>query len=57
MANVEQIAEELNKLTLLEASQLSKLLHEKWGGSAAAGWRGSPISKRVPLEILVGNTV
>jgi large subunit ribosomal protein L7/L12 len=36
MANVEQIAEELDKLTLLEASQLSKLLQEKWGVSAAA---------------------
>jgi large subunit ribosomal protein L7/L12 len=36
MANVEQIAEELEKLTLLEAAQLSKLLQEKWGVSAAA---------------------
>ena len=36
MANVDQIAEELDKLTLLEASQLSKLLQEKWGVSAAA---------------------
>jgi large subunit ribosomal protein L7/L12 len=36
MANVEQIAEELDKLSLLEASQLSKLLQEKWGVSAAA---------------------
>src|SRR5438046_121656 len=36
MANVEQIAEELDKLTLLEASQLSKMLQEKWGVSAAA---------------------
>jgi large subunit ribosomal protein L7/L12 len=36
MANVEQIAEELNKLTLLEAAELSKLLQEKWGVSAAA---------------------
>jgi len=36
MSNVEQIAEELNKLTLLEAAQLSKLLQEKWGVSAAA---------------------
>ena len=33
---VEQIAEELDKLTLLEAAQLSKLLQEKWGVSAAA---------------------
>ena len=32
---VEQIAEELDKLTLLEAARLSKLLQEKWGVSAA----------------------
>jgi large subunit ribosomal protein L7/L12 len=36
MANVEQIAEDLDKLTLLEAAQLSKMLQEKWGVSAAA---------------------
>ena len=33
---VEQIAEELDGLTLLQASQLSKMLQEKWGVSAAA---------------------
>ena len=33
---VEQIAEQLDTLTLLEAAQLSKLLQEKWGVSAAA---------------------
>ena|SRR5436853_5959809 len=33
---VEQIAEQLDKLTLLEAAQLSKVLQEKWGVSAAA---------------------
>jgi large subunit ribosomal protein L7/L12 len=36
MATVEEIAEQLNKLSLLEASQLSKLLQEMWGVSAAA---------------------
>jgi len=36
LANIEQIAEELGKLTVLEASQLSKLLQEQWGVSAAA---------------------
>jgi large subunit ribosomal protein L7/L12 len=36
MAIVEQIAEQLDKLSLLEAAQLSKLLQEKWGVSAAA---------------------
>ncbi len=33
---VDQIAEQLDQLTLLEAAQLSKLLQEKWGVSAAA---------------------
>ena len=33
---VEQIAEQLDRLTLLEAAQLSKMLQEKWGVSAAA---------------------
>ena len=36
MATIEEIAEELDKLTLLEAARLSKLLQEKWGVSAAA---------------------
>ena len=35
-ANIEEIAEKLDSLTLLEAAQLSKLLQEKWGVSAAA---------------------
>src|SRR5215470_1318880 len=34
--NIEEIAEKLDSLTLLEASQLSKVLQEKWGVSAAA---------------------
>ena len=34
--NIEEIAKKLDGLTLLEASQLSKLLQEKWGVSAAA---------------------
>jgi large subunit ribosomal protein L7/L12 len=33
---VEQTAEQLDGLSLLEAAQLSKLLQEKWGVSAAA---------------------
>ena len=35
-ANIEEIVEKLDSLTLLEASQLSKVLQEKWGVSAAA---------------------
>jgi large subunit ribosomal protein L7/L12 len=34
--NIDEIAEKLDSLTLLEAAQLSKLLQEKWGVSAAA---------------------
>jgi large subunit ribosomal protein L7/L12 len=36
MTKVEQVAEQLDQLTLLEAAQLSKLLQDKWGVSAAA---------------------
>ena len=36
MANLEKLVEELSALTVLEAAQLSKLLEDKWGVSAAA---------------------
>jgi len=36
MADLEKIVEELSNLTVLEAAELSKLLEEKWGVSAAA---------------------
>ncbi len=36
MANLEKIADQLSSLTVLEASELSKMLEEKWGVSAAA---------------------
>ena len=36
MANLEDIAETLSSLTVMEASELSKMLEEKWGVSAAA---------------------
>jgi large subunit ribosomal protein L7/L12 len=36
MADLEKIAEELSELTLLEAAELTKMLEEKWGVSAAA---------------------
>ena len=36
MADLEKIADELSNLTVLEAADLSKLLEEKWGVSAAA---------------------
>ena len=36
MSKLEKIVEELSTLTVLEAAELSKLLEEKWGVSAAA---------------------
>src|SRR2546423_15180887 len=36
MANLQQLVDELSKLTVLEAAELSKLLEEKWGVAAAA---------------------
>jgi large subunit ribosomal protein L7/L12 len=36
MADLEKIVEELSGLTLLEAAELTKMLEEKWGVSAAA---------------------
>jgi large subunit ribosomal protein L7/L12 len=36
MANLQQLVDELSKLTVIEAAELSKLLEEKWGVSAAA---------------------
>ena len=36
MANLEKIADDLSSLTVLEAAELSKMLEEKWGVSAAA---------------------
>jgi large subunit ribosomal protein L7/L12 len=36
MANLQQIVENLSALTVLEAAELSKMLEERWGVSAAA---------------------
>jgi large subunit ribosomal protein L7/L12 len=36
MSKLEKIVDELSTLTVLEAAELSKLLEEKWGVSAAA---------------------
>ncbi len=36
MADLQQIAEDLSGLTVIEAAELAKMLEEKWGVSAAA---------------------
>ena len=44
MADIEKIAEELSKLTVLEAAELATLLEDKWGVSAAA----APVAMAMP---------
>ena len=36
MADLEKIVDELSQLTVMEAAELSKILEEKWGVTAAA---------------------
>ena len=36
MADLQKIAEDLSSLSVIEAAELSKILEEKWGVSAAA---------------------
>ena len=42
MADLNAIVEQLSELTVLEAAELSKLLEEKWGVSAAAAVAAAP---------------
>lgn len=56
MADLSALVEQLDNLTLLEASQLSKMLQEKWGVSAAApvtvaqGPSGGPAPEEEAVE-------
>ncbi len=57
MSNIEKLVEDLSKLTVMEAAELSKALEEKWGVSASAavavaapaGSAGTP-SAEAPAE-------
>jgi large subunit ribosomal protein L7/L12 len=54
MADLNNLVEELSKLTVLEAAELSKLLEEKWGVSAAApvaaAAAAGPAAAAAPVE-------
>lgn len=50
MTDLQKIADELSGLTVLEASELSKLLEEKWGVSAAAAPVAMVAAGAVPAE-------
>lgn len=44
MSKLEKIVDELSALTVMEAAELSKLLEEKWGVSAAAPVAAAAVS-------------
>ena len=52
MADLSKIVDELSQLTVLEASELSKLLEEKWGVSAAApvAMMAAGVAAAAPVE-------
>lgn len=43
MADMARLVDELSALTVLEAAELSKMLEEKWGVSAAAPAAAAPV--------------
>lgn len=49
MADLEKIVEDLSSLSLMEAAELSKMLEEKWGVSAAA-----PVAGMMPMAGMPG---
>jgi large subunit ribosomal protein L7/L12 len=53
MANLEKLVEELSALTVIEAAELSKMLEEKWGVSAAApaAAAAAPGAAAAPVEV------
>ena len=50
MADLNKIIDELSKLTVVEAADLSKQLEKKWGVSAAAAPVAAPASAAAPAE-------
>ncbi len=49
MADIQKIADDLSNLTVLEASELTKILEDKWGVSAAA-----PVAVAAPTGAQAG---
>ena len=51
MADLSKIVDDLSSLTVLEAAELSKLLEEKWGVSAAA-----PVEEKTEFTVVLAKT-
>ena len=50
MADLNKIIDELSKLTVVEAADLSKQLEEKWGVSATAAPAAAPVAATAAVE-------
>jgi large subunit ribosomal protein L7/L12 len=66
MADLAKIVDDLSKLTVLEAAELSKLLEEKWGVSAAApvavaaaagagGAAAAPVEEKTEFDVILAD--
>ena len=66
MADLSKIVDELSQLTVLEAAELSKLLEEKWGVSAAApvamvaaggaaGGAAAPAEEKTEFDVILAD--
>ena len=61
MADLATIVEDLSKLTVMEAAELSKMLEEKWGVSAAApvaaaaagGAAAAPVEEKTEFTVML----
>ena len=51
MADLQKLVDELSTLTVLEAAELSKLLEEKWGVSAAAA--AAPVEEQTEFTVML----
>ena len=65
MADLSKIVDDLSSLTVLEAAELSKLLEEKWGVSAAApvavaaaggGAAAAPVEEKTEFTVVLAKT-
>jgi large subunit ribosomal protein L7/L12 len=64
MADLAKIVDDLSALTVLEASELSKMLEEKWGVSAAApvavaaagvGAAAAPVEEKTEFDVILAS--
>jgi large subunit ribosomal protein L7/L12 len=64
MADLAKIVDDLSALTVLEASELSKMLEEKWGVSAAApaaaaagpaAAAAAPVEEKTEFDVILTN--